>query len=128
MYVTAIYGEEQSLKENYNLQFLQSELKNVLEDIEKLKTWAGLITGQIETVKNTKFKHLVRLHRHTRYDKKIEYDVSVWSVPCIENGEKMVCILVYTETFKGVEWNKALVLSERLVVKYGAELKTQGFE
>jgi hypothetical protein len=128
LYLSTRYGEEQELKKNYDLRSLQLRLDLALKDIEKLQAWAEKIREQIEVVKNTKFKHVVHLHRRTRYDGKVEYGVSVRSVPCVENGEKMLCPTILAETFKGTERRQALARAKELVVEYGAELETQGFK
>lgn len=128
MYVTTKYGEEQELKTYYSLQSLQSKLENALEDIEKLKAWARLIQDQIEVVKNTKFKYVVYLHRRVNWDGKVEFNVGVWHVPCVENWKMMYYPTVLAERFKGTERNKALARAKELVAEYGAELETQGFK
>ncbi|MCL6557662.1 MAG: hypothetical protein K6U74_02445 [Firmicutes bacterium] len=128
MYVTTKYGEEQELKKNYSLKSLQSRLEDALEDIEKLKAWARLIQDQIDIVKNTKFKYVVYLHRRTTWSGKVEFNVGVWSVPCVENWKMVYYPTILAERFKGTERKQALARAKELVIEYGAELETQGFK
>lgn len=94
----------------------------MLHNVEK---YVAAVKEQIEIVKNTPLRYVVHFHRHTKYNGKVEYVVSVHKLPDIGNAEKTYYETFDTESFTGKEKKQAKAYAKALAEKYGVEIREE---